>query len=253
METSVVEKSNEKVEVLSDSEALSLRATSIFLDASKKSVATKKRFAVAISGGSTPRRLYTLLGSGGYRDQIDWQHVHFFWADERCVPMDHEESNFRMAFDRLLSKVSLPEENMHRIRGEDDPERGAGAYEEEVRRFFGMLRLPIFDLIILGMGEDGHTASLFPGSKSLEETVRLAIPVYLKEPGKNRITLTLPVLNHADQILFLVAGPSKAAVLSEILGDGEKKKDYPAGLINPDHGKVIWLIDRGAAGRLRGL
>jgi len=253
METSVIEKSNGKIEVLPDLEALSLRAASIFVSASRDSIVTKKRFAVAISGGSTPRRLYMLLGSEAYRHRVDWPRVHLFWADERCVPKEDEESNFRTAFDALLSKVALPDKNIHRIKGEEAPDKAAGDYEEEIRRFFGESERPRFDLIMLGMGEDGHTASLFPGSKSLEETVRLAIPVYLEEPKKNRITLTLPVLNDADQILFLVTGPSKAAVLSEILGDGEKKKGFPAGLIRLAHGNITWLIDHEAAGKLGGL
>ena len=253
METPVIEKSNGTIEVLSDLEALSLHAASIFVSASKNSIAAKKRFAVAISGGSTPRRLYTLLGSDAYRHRVDWQTVHFFWADERCVPKEDEASNFRTAFDTFLSKIALPDKNIHRIKGEEAPDKAARDYEEEIRRFFGESERPRFDLIILGMGEDGHTASLFPGSKSLEETVRLAIPVYLGEPSKNRITLTLPVLNNAVQILFLVAGPSKAGVLSEILGDGEKRKWFPAGLVRPAHGNMTWLIDQEAARKLRGL
>jgi 6-phosphogluconolactonase len=250
METLIVEKSNCKVEVLPDLETLSHRAASIFVSTSRNSIATKKRFAVAISGGSTPRRLYALLGSEVYRGQVDWQRVHFFWADERCVPNDDEASNFRTAFDTLFSKIALPEKNIHRIKGEEVPDQAAGDYGEEMKRFFGGSGWPGFDLVILGVGEDGHTASLFPGSKLLEETVRLAIPVYLEEPGKNRITLTLPVLNHADQILFLAAGPSKAAVLSEIFGEKEKRKLLPAGLINPLRGSMIWLMDREAAGKL---
>jgi 6-phosphogluconolactonase len=253
METPVIEKSNGTIEVLSDLEALSLHAASIFVSASKNSIAAKKRFAVAISGGSTPRRLYTLLGSDAYRHRVDWQYVHFFWADERCVPKEDEASNFRTAFDTFLSKIALPDKNIHRIKGEEAPDKAARDYEEEIRRFFGESERPGFDLIILGVGEDGHTASLFPGSKSLEERVRLAIPVYLEESRRNRITLTLPVLNNADQILFLVAGPSKAGVLSEILGDGEKRKGFPAGLVRPAHGNMTWLIDLEAARKLRGL
>jgi 6-phosphogluconolactonase len=253
METSVIENSGGKIEVLSDLEALSLHAASIFVSASKNSIAAKKRFAVAISGGSTPRRFYALLGSDAYRHRVDWQYVHFFWADERCVPKEDEASNFRTAFDTFLSKIALPEKNIHRIKGEEAPDEAARDYEEEIRGFFGESERPRFDLIILGIGEDGHTASLFPGSKSLEERVRLAIPVYLGEPSKNRITLTLPVLSNADQILFLAAGPSKAGVLSEILRDGEKRKWFPAGLVRPAHGNMMWLIDQEAARKLRGL
>jgi 6-phosphogluconolactonase len=253
METSIVEKSNRKVEVLPDLEALSHRAAAIFVNTSRNSIATKKRFAAAISGGSTPRRLYTLLSTDAYRDQVDWQRVHLFWADERCVPGEDEASNFRTAFDTLLSRIALPEKNIHRIKGEETPDKAAIDYEEEIRRFFGESERPRFDLIILGVGEDGHTASLFPGSKSLEETVRLVLPVYWDELKKNRITLTLPALNNADRILFLVAGSAKSAVLSEILGRGEEKKKFPAGLVRPVGGTITWLIDQEAAGKLRGL
>jgi 6-phosphogluconolactonase len=253
METPVTEKLSGKVEVVPDLEALSLRAASIFIRTSKNAIATRKRFAVAISGGSTPRGFYALLGSEAYRHQVDWQDVHFFWADERCVFKEDEASNFKAAFETLLSRVALPDKNIHRIKGEEAPDKAARDYEEEIRRFFGESERPRFDLIILGMGEDGHTASLFPGSKSIDETVRLAIPVYLGEPKKDRITLTLPVLNGADQILFLVSGVSKAAVLSEILKDGGKKKELPAGMIRPARGSITWLIDQQAAGRLGGL
>jgi 6-phosphogluconolactonase len=252
METSVIERSNRKIEVLSDLEALSHRAASIFVRASRNSIAAKKRFAVAISGGSTPRRLYMLLGSEAYRDHVDWQSVHFFWADERCVSKDDEASNFKMAFDALLSTIALPEENIHRIKDEEAPDQAARDYEEEIRGFFGRAGWPEFNFVILGVGEDGHTASLFPGSKSLEETARLAIPVYLGEPRKDRITLTLPVLNNADQVLFLVAGHSKAAVLSEVFEETEKKRRLPVELINLVHGNMVWLIDQEAAGKLRG-
>lgn len=236
------------VQILPDLEAISYKAASLFVNASRNSIATRTKFAVAISGGSTPRRLYTLLSSSPYCDQVDWQKVHFFWADERCVPVEDEASNFKVAFDRLISKVPIPDGHIHRIKGEEDPGKAARDYEADIREFFGASGLPVFDLVLLGMGEDGHTASLFPGSKSLEETARLAVPVYLEKPNRNRITLTLPVLNNAAQILFLVAGSSKAAVLSEILSDKEKKREFPAGRIRPVQGKVIWLIDREAAG-----
>jgi len=253
METPVIETSNLKIEVLPNLEALSHRAASFFVAASGNSIATKKRFAVAISGGFTPRGLYKLLGSVPYRDQVNWQHVHFFWVDERCVPKDHEKSNFKAAWDSFLSSIPIPDGNIQRIRGEEEPEKAAVDYEEDIKKYFGISELPVFDLIILGMGEDGHTASLFPGSKLLKETIRLAVPVYLPKPTCNRITLTFPILNNAAQILFLVAGRSKASILSEILGDREKKKRFPAGLINPVHGYMTWLIDQEAVERLRGL
>ena len=238
------------VQILPDLEAISHKAASLFVNASRDSIAIRTKFAVAISGGSTPRRLYTLLSSSPYCDQVDWQRVHFFWADERCVPIEDEESNFKTAFDRLLSKVPIADGHIHRIKGEEDPEKAARDYEADIKKFFGVSGLPVFDLVLLGMGEDGHTASLFPGSKLLEETARLAVPVYLDKPNRNRITLTLPVLNNAAQILFLVAGSSKATVLSEILRDGGKKREFPAGRISPVQGTMIWLIDREAAGRV---
>ena len=250
MATLVSTEGERDVQIFPDLEAISHEAASLFVSASRDSIATRKKFAVAISGGSTPKRLYTLLSSSPYRDRVDWGKVHFFWADERCVPKEDEASNFKTVFDRLLSKVPIPNENIHRIKGEEEPEKAASDYEADIREFFGASGLPVFDLVLLGMGEDGHTASLFPGSKSLEETARLAVVVHLEKPNWNRITLTLPVLNNAAQILFLVAGSPKATVLSEILSDAEKKREFPAGRIRPVQGKVIWLIDREAAGRV---
>jgi 6-phosphogluconolactonase len=250
VETSVRTEDDRNVQILSDLEAISHEAASLFVNASRNSIAARKKFAAAISGGSTPRRLYALMSAAPYCDQVDWQKVHFFWADERCVSKEDEASNFKVAFDRLLSKVPIPEGNIHRIKGEEEPEKAARDYEADIRNFFGVSGLPVFDLVLLGMGEDGHAASLFPGSESLEEKVRLAVPVHLGKPNWNRITLTLPVLNNAAQIIFLVAGSSKATVLSEILRDGEKRREFPAGRIRPVQGKVIWLIDREAAGRV---
>lgn len=237
------------IQILSDLDAISNEAVKIFVNLSKECIASKGRFVVALSGGSTPKRLYELLASDRYRGNVEWNRVHFFWADERCAPKESEESNFKLALDNLLSKIAIPAENIHRIKGEDGPEKGAGGYEEHIKRFFGISALPVFDLIILGIGEDGHTASLFPGSKPLDEKVRFAVPVYGEK--MNRITLTLPVLNNARRILFLVSGQSKADVLKDILENTEKRKKYPAGLINPAHGDITWLVTRDAAGRLK--
>lgn len=253
METLVRTEAKTKVQfqVFSDLEKISHKAAEMFVNVSRTCFISQGKFSVALSGGSTPKRLYSLLGSVEYRPQIDWQRVHFFWADERCVPKDHKESNFKTVFDTLLSKITIPGENIHRIRGEEDPDKAAIDYEEDVRKFFGMLGLPMFDLVILGMGEDGHTASLFSGSKALEERGRLVVPVDLEKPKINRITLTLPVLNNAAQIFFLVTGRSKATILSEILGNGRKKEQYPAGLIRPIQGRLLWLIDQEASGKLK--
>ncbi len=234
------------ITVLPDLEAVSSRAAEIFLDSSRNCINARGRFAVALSGGSTPRRLYSLLGSGRYRDEIDWKHVHLFWADERCVPGDHQESNFKAAFDLFLSKVPVPPGNIHRIKGEKGAGAAAGEYESDLRKFFSAPASPSFDLIILGVGEDGHTASLFPGSPSLAEVSKLAVPVFKESPGINRVTLTFPVLNSASQVLFLVSGRAKGPVVHDILETGNAEH-YPAGLVLPERGGATWLLDSEAA------
>lgn len=234
------------VTVFPDEEALGRAAADLFLALSREAIASRGRFSAALSGGSTPRRLYELLGEKPYRDAIDWRRVHVFWVDERCVSRDHRESNFRLAFDAFLSIVSLPAENIHRIKGEEEPDRAAREYEDDVRAFFSTSGMPTFDLIILGVGEDGHTASLFPDSPLLNERLRLAAPVYLEKPKLNRITLTLPVLNNAAHILVLATGEKKAEVVREILeGSGSARR--PAGLVRPVPGVLQWLIDKRAA------
>ncbi len=238
-----------QVRVFPDPEALSRAAAEFFVALSKKTIASQGRFIVALSGGSTPRRLYTLLGSLPYRNDIGWKQVHVFWADERCVPEYHEESNFKLAVDTLLSRVAIPRENIHRIRGEDGPERAAEEYERNIRSFFGTTEFPVFDLILLGAGEDGHTASLFPGSPALRERTRLAAAVHLEPPKPGRVTLTLPVLNHAAQTLFLASGNAKAGVVHAVL-ENRNPLHYPAGLIQPVQGGVSWFVDTQAAGLL---
>ncbi|HZV47884.1 MAG TPA: 6-phosphogluconolactonase [Thermodesulfovibrionales bacterium] len=239
-----------KVYILPDLEAISLKVAEIFLRLSKQYISSANRFVVALSGGTTPKRLYTLLGSDIFRNAIDWNRIHFFWVDERSVPKEDEESNYKLAYDTFLSKVPVRTPNIHRIKVEEGPEKAASEYERDMRAFFGTSGFPVFDLIILGIGEDGHTASLFPGSESLKEKARLAVPVYMQKTKSNRITLTLPVLNNADQIIFLVAGKSKSHIVRSVLVGDKERKQYPAGLINPDNDKIQWLIDQEAAGNL---
>jgi len=236
--------------VLTDIEAISHKAASVFVEFAESAITSKGNFYVAVSGGSTPRRTFALLSSE-YRDKVKWDCVQFFWVDERCVPKEHKESNFKLVYDLLLSKVPLPEVNIHRIRGEQDPAQEALRYEKDIKTSFDVEGFPVFDLIMLGMGEDGHTASLFPNSDALNETERLAIPVYVEKLKSQRITLTLPVLNNAACVLFLVSGSSKSDVLSYILGSEGKKYKYPAGLVNPAHGELIWLVDKEAAAKLK--
>lgn len=236
----------EEIIFLPDPEAVSLRAASICIERSKNSVDSKGRFTVALSGGSSPLRLFGLLGSR-YSKDIRWDLTDICWVDERCVPPDHEDSNYKGAFDTLLSRVDIPAGNVHRIKGERDPVEGAMEYEEELKVCCGRSGFPVFDLVVLGVGEDGHTASLFPDSTALSEKERFAIPVYVEKLQRWRITLTLPVLNHASSILFLVTGRNKAGILKEILGGGENRQKYPAGLIQPVQGSLTWLIDKEAS------
>ncbi len=238
------------VRTFPDFEALSRAAADFFATLVRESIVSGGRCAVALSGGSSPKRLYTLLGSPPCRDVVPWKQVHFFWADERCVPRDHTESNYKLAFDAFLSGVPVPEANIHRIKGEAGPDAAARSYEDDLRDFFGDSGLPAFDLIILGAGEDGHTASLFPGSSTLGEMLRLAVPVHLGRTKKDRVTLTLPVLNHASQVLFLASGSAKSDIVSQLF-DGNNARRYPAGLVRPVHGAVNWFLDREAAKKLR--
>jgi 6-phosphogluconolactonase len=239
------------IQVCSDLEVLSHKAAAIFVDISRNCIVSKGRFIVAIPGGFTPRRLYALLSSHSYRKKVDWRYVYFFWTDERCVPKEYEDSNFRVAFETLLSKLQIPDENIYRIKGEEEPEKAAREYEDDLREFFGKAALPVFDLIILGVGEDGHTASLFPGLRSPEGTGKLAVPVFMEKPKRHRVTLTFPVLNNSAHILFLVAGPSKADIVYKVLEEKDERERYPAGLINPVRGTLTWLIDKEAARRLK--
>lgn len=252
------------IKVFPDLEAVSRHTASIFITLSAKRIASHGRFAAAIPGGSTPKKLFELLASEEYKNMVDWSRVHFFWTDERCVAKEDKESNYRLAFDLFLSKIPLPPENIHRIKGELSPVDGAQDYENNLKIFFGKSGPPAFDLIILGMGEDGHTASLFPDSDVLKETKRAAVAIQpvrknfsnglnmaeMEKPGIPRITLTLPVLNNASQIIFLVSGTSKAVVMKKILGDGIEKKQYPAGLVKPVHGNLLWLMDKEAGDRI---
>jgi len=243
-------KAQVQVEILPDLTTISRRAAEIFVSLARESISERERFVVALSGGATPKKFYSLLGSQPYRDEIDWSSIHFFWADERCVPREDEASNFKLAFDNLLSKIPVPGRNIHRIKGEKGPDLGARDYEGKIRNFFRNSQSPGFDLIVLGMGADGHTASLFPGSEALHETRRYAVPLLLAKIGLDRITLTLPILNNASQVLFLVSGLSKASAVESVLEKGERGEPLPAALVRPLRGSVTWLIDEEAASGL---
>jgi len=220
-------------------------------------------FTVALSGGNTPRPLYETLAKPPLATKMPWRDIHLFWGDERCVSSDHPESNFGMASRALISKVPIPSQNVHRVPAEiKPPEDAAEAYEKILREFFGSfvkkgtrsnasrgaVSIPSFDLILLGVGKDGHTASLFPGDQALAERERWVAVVRAPygSPPVPRITLTLPVINRAECVLFMVSGSGKREVIRSILEDLDPTaRSYPAGRVNPE-GRVIWLIDEGA-------
>lgn len=210
-------------------------------------------FTAALSGGSTPKGLYMRLASDPYRGQVPWPKVHLFWGDERCVPPDHPDSNYHTACELLLKKVTIPEENIHRIHAEqEDRNRAAAEYEQMLRIFFqpGAKGYPCFDLIFLGMGEDGHTASLFPGASVLEETRRLVVASYREKHGEYRLTLTVPVINHAANVIFLISGESKATVLRKVLEGKRHPQCLPSQLVQPANGCLLFIVDRLAAREL---
>jgi 6-phosphogluconolactonase len=233
-----------------DARELNHKAAEQFVVLAGAACAEKGRFAVALSGGSTPKALYALLASKKYRDRIDWPRVHLFWGDERCVSPDYPESNFRMVQESLLSKVEIPPETIHRMEGEKEPAAAATDYEIELRNFFGSTALPRFDLILLGLGEDGHTASLFPGSAAVTEEKRWVATVDVERLETHRLTLTLPVINAAAHVTFLVAGENKASIVKDVLAPGADSSAYPAGRVKPSDGQLTWFITQDAAASL---
>ena len=234
------------VSVFRDADSLSRAAAEIFTRVADQTLQERKRLLVALSGGSTPKRLFQILASPPYAQSLPWSQIHFFWCDERLVPPDHPESNFGQAFASLFSHVEIPGENLHRIRGEDDPNRAADEYRGVLGSFSdGDLKWPRFDLVFLGLGADGHTASLFPGAIHPEEKVSPVIVVtadYQGRPG-GRITLTPLALSTARNIIFLVAGKDKAHAVHQTLHGSTNLKKWPAQRIQPVDGKLIWLLD----------
>ncbi len=236
--------------VLADPASVGRAAADFILDCTGRALHAGGWFTIALSGGATPRTLYALLASSPWKESFPFNTMHFFWADERCVPPDHAESNFKLASDAFLSHVPVQPSQIHRIHGEEGPEAAAEAYEKELALFFGAA-LPRFDLVLLGVGEDGHTASLFPGTRELSEKNHTVLPVHLPDARRSRVTLTLPVLNQATQVLFLATGTAKAAILHDIIAEGNPNQ-CPAGLVRPEHGSLLWMIDNAAASRLPG-
>jgi 6-phosphogluconolactonase len=215
-------------------------------------VAQRGRFTIALSGGSTPRNLYTLIAANASAT-LPWSQMFFFWGDERHVAPDNPDSNYRMAKEALLSKVPVPPANIFPVPAENpDATQAAEIYEQTLREFFAVApgEFPRFDLILLGMGPDGHTASLFPETPALQEKSRLVVANWVEKLGSSRITFTLPLLNAARRVAFLVSGTDKAAALHEVLEGDAPAEKYPSRLVQPSEGKVTWFVDRAAASEL---
>ena len=243
-----------ELRVFDDADALTRAAAEEITESAEAAIASEGRFTIALSGGSTPRPVYRLLAEEPYRDRIRWDRVFVFWGDERHVPPGDPQSNFGMAHDELLSKVPLPAHNIHRVRAEKpDAERAAHEYEWTLRSAFNLDegQVPRFDLVLMGLGSDGHTASLFPGSDAVRERTRLVVAPWVSAQSSFRITMTLPVFNRAACALFLVSGEDKAEALRSVL-EGDLQPDrFPAQGVRPENGRLLWFGDRAAARLLR--
>ncbi len=238
-----------KIHVFENSEALAVGAAAHFAAAAHAAIEARGIFNVSLSGGTTPRETYERLAAEPYQSEIDWARVHVFWGDERAVPPDHADSDFGMAKHALLDHVVIPEANTHRMQGELDAKEAADRYETEIRNHFNSAGIPSFDFILLGLGEDGHTASLFPETQALKIEDRLVAANHVPSLDTWRITYTYPLINAAHQVAFLVAGERKAKVVQEIIE--EKNSEYPATHVSPNTGELHWLLDKAAASLLK--
>ena len=221
----------------------------------KEVLKTQDRFTIALSGGSTPKALHELLAKAPYADQIPWLQLHVFWGDERYVPIDDEQSNAGMAYDTLLGHVYTPEDQIHVWRTDLEPDAAAADYDRILHEYFGDTGEaspgPTFDLVLLGMGDDGHTLSLFPGTDVVHEQTAWTKAYFLDQQNMYRLTLTAPVVNRASCVLFLVAGPKKAAPLREVLEGQYRPDTYPSQVIKPTTGELVWMVDAQAAANLK--
>jgi 6-phosphogluconolactonase len=241
-----------EIRILTTPQELFASAAEEVVRAANEAVTQRGRFSIALSGGSTPRNLYTLLATNA-RSSLPWDRMFFFWSDERHVPPDDPDSNYRMVNETLLSKVPIPAGNVFRVAAENpDAAAAAEAYEQTLGKFFGLEagQVPRFDLNLLGLGPDGHTASLFPETAGLQEKSRLVIANWVEKFKTHRITFTLPVVNGARCVAFLVSGTDKAAALRAVLESDAPGREYPAKLVKPVEGKLIWFVDRAAASSL---
>jgi 6-phosphogluconolactonase len=241
-----------EIEVYPDANTLNHAAADYIVRVANEAIVTRRRFTIALSGGSTPKKTYALLAEEPYRSQIDWDAVEVFWGDERCVAPDDPESNYAMAQEVLLSKVPIPASQVHRMPADFlDKDAASRVYTEEIQHVFGTDQVPRFDLIQLGMGPEGHTASLFPHQASLHEQTRLVMPVSVPKPPPDRLTFTPPLLNAAWHVLFLVTGEEKAEAVQAVLEGEYQPDEYPAQIVRPENGEVVWMLDEKAAKKIR--
>jgi 6-phosphogluconolactonase len=237
------------VEIFPGAASVGERGAELFLSGARRAIRERGRFTVALSGGVSPIPLFRSLAEKAPFSGIDWGKAHVFWVDERCVPPDHPESNFRLAREFLLQMLTPPDAAIHRIPAELPPQEAARRYEEDLARAFPGQSVPVFDQIWLGLGSDGHIASLFPGYDAQGFVGHTAIAVYVEKLASHRLTLTLPVINNARHAVFLVTGIDKADIVAEIL-EGEDGTRYPAAGVAPTEGMLTWLLDTDAAARL---
>lgn len=242
-----------QLHIVANAEELSRAAAEAIVRLAKGAVRARGSFAVALAGGSTPRSIYALLASEAWHAQLPWEKMHFFWGDERHVPPNQADSNYRMVHEAMLAHVPVPVENVHRIKAEDpNASQAAEEYEQTLRDFFHLAagRFPRFDLVLLGMGSDGHTASLFPGTDALRERERLVVANWFEKFNSYQITLTAPTLNNSACVIFLVSGEEKAETLQAVWQGSEQPERFPVQLIRPTDGRLLWIVDRAAVRHL---
>jgi len=240
-----------KINIAANYEDLCEKVTQEILDLSNKKIALEGQFSLVLSGGSTPQGIYQCMASPSYQHKFQWGKIHFFWSDERWVPPEDQRSNYRMVSQALLTKVKIPPENIHPLQTKDgDIQASVRLYEETIYHFFKLKKgdFPRFDLVLLGIGQDGHTSSLFPGNPALLVKDSLVVSASQKGIPEKRITLTLPAINHAQMVFFLISGPDKAEIVSKVL-ENEKGSGFPANEINPAQGGICWFLDKAAASR----
>ena len=238
------------IRICDDLEALSHATAELFTAEARQAVKDRGRFCVALAGGGTPHRTYELLAQQPFRDLVPWQNTHIFWGDERCVPADDPRNNARMACQALLDHVPVPFEQVHPMICNGSPRDAAAEYEALLLGFFAAGR-PQFDLVLLGLGENGHTASLFPNTPAVDEQQRWVAEVYVAEEGLHRLSLTAPAINQAALVIFLVSGYAKAPILRKVLEETQDLGGIPAKMIKPVDGGLLWLVDRDAASLLQ--